>query len=427
MRLSTRIKTTPVRVGSIVIGGNDPIRIQSMTTTKTEDVEATVEQIISLVRKKAELVRVTVQGMRQVEAVKQIRERLKELNVNIPLIADIHFFPKAAIAVAPFVDKVRVNPGNFAIESFLELIEVCKKSSTAIRIGVNHGSLSEEILYEYGDTPRGMCESAFRFLRIAKEANFDQVIVSLKSSNPLVMMRAYRLFVAMMPTEGVFPPLHLGVTEAGEGIDGRIRAAFGIGPLLLDGIGDTIRVSLTEDPQEEIFPCKILRDLPPYPGSLTYDGSSQEEAIVQLSSWAGTFLLDAPTLDLKISTPFGFEFDQRLKEGILQAARLKMFKADFISCPSCGRTQFDLQTVTKRIKESTEHLIGVKIAVMGCIVNGPGEMADADFGYVGSKPGFVDLYIKHQKVVSHVHESLALEALIELLKKEGVWNEPVSV
>jgi len=398
-----------------------------MTTTKTEDVEASVEQILSLVRKKAELVRVTVQGMRQVEAVKQIRKRLKELKVNIPLIADIHFFPKAAIAVAPFVDKVRVNPGNFAIGSFLELIEVCKKSNTAIRIGVNHGSLSEEILYEYGDTPKGMCESAFRFLRIAKEANFDQVIVSLKSSNPLVMMRAYRLFVAMMPSEGVSPPLHLGVTEAGEGVDGRIRAAFGIGPLLLDGIGDTIRVSLTEDPQEEIAPCRILKDLPPYPGSLTYDGSSQEEAIVQLSSWAGTFLLEAPTLDLKISTPFGSEFDQRLKEGILQAARLKMFKADFISCPSCGRTQFDLQTVTKRIKESTEHLIGVKIAVMGCIVNGPGEMADADFGYVGSKPGFVDLYIKHQKVVCHVHESLALEALIELLKKEGVWKEPVSV
>lgn len=421
--MRTRIKTTPVKVGSILIGGGAPIRIQSMTTTKTEDVESTVAQIVSLVQKGAELVRVTVQGMRQVEAVKQIRQKLKDLNIEIPLIADIHFFPKAAIEVAPFVDKVRVNPGNFAKESFIELIEVCKKSKTAIRIGVNHGSLAEEILFTYGDTPKGMCESAFQFLRIAKEANFDQVIVSLKSSNPLVMIRAYRLFVAMMPAEGVFPPLHLGVTEAGEGIEGRIKAAFGIGPLLLEGIGDTIRVSLTEDPEEEIYPCKILKGLPPYLNSLTYDGNSPEEAIIQISAWAGTFLLDAPTLDLKISTPFGGEFDLKLKEGILQAARLKMFKADFISCPSCGRTQFDLKTVTKNIKQSTEHLIGVKIAVMGCIVNGPGEMADADFGYVGSKPGYIDLYIKHKKVVSHVHESKALDALIDLLKKEGVWKE----
>jgi len=302
-----------------------------------------------------------------------------------------------------------------------------QKHQTAIRIGVNHGSLGEDILYAYGDTPLGMCESAFRFLRIAREESFEQIVVSLKSSNPLVMMRANRLFVEMQKKEGFFTPLHLGVTEAGEGMEGRIKAAFGIAPLLLEGIGDTIRVSLTEDAIYEIGPCKILQNIPPYPGKLEYTGESKEEAIIHLAGWAGTFLLDNPSTEIEVKTPFGETFDSDLKSGILQAARIKMSKADFISCPSCGRTQFNLQTVSRKIKEATHHLAGVKIAIMGCIVNGPGEMADADFGYVGSKPGYVDLYKKTQKVLSHVHESVALEALIELLKSEGVWSEPLNV
>jgi (E)-4-hydroxy-3-methylbut-2-enyl-diphosphate synthase len=395
-----------------------------MTTVKTEDVDACIDEILRLYKAGSELVRVTVQGMKQVQAVKLIREKLALMGYSIPLVADIHFFPKAALEVAPFVDKVRINPGNFSIAAFPDLLQVCQKHRTAIRIGVNHGSLSEDILFRYGDTPKGMCESAFEYLRIAKEKGFDQIIVSLKSSNPIVMMRAYRLFVDMMQQEKIFPPLHLGVTEAGEGLDGRIRAAFGIGPLVLEGIGDTIRVSLTEDPVNEIKPCRILKNIPPYPGELTYSGEDPEEAIITLSAWAGTFLLNTRDENFSIQTPFGTAFNERLKEGILQAARIKMFRADFISCPSCGRTQFDLQSVTKKIKERTVHLKGVKIAIMGCIVNGPGEMADADFGYVGSRPGYVDLYIKNQKVVSGVHEDDALQALEDLLKQQGVWIDP---
>jgi (E)-4-hydroxy-3-methylbut-2-enyl-diphosphate synthase len=420
-----KIKTNQVKVGSVVIGGGTAVKIQSMTTSKTEDVDATLKEILELYEAGCEIIRVTVQGLRQVESVKEIRKRIQERGLNIPLVADIHFFPKAALSVAPFVDKVRVNPGNFAIDSFKELIDVCKRHQTAIRVGVNHGSLAEDILYSYGDTPLGMCESAFRFLRIAKQESFDQIIVSLKSSNPLVMMRAYRLFVEMQKKEEIYCPLHLGVTEAGEGIEGRIKAAFGIGPLLLDGIGDTIRVSLTEDAIQEIGPCKILKNIPPYPGKLEYNGESKDEAVIHLAGWAGTFLLENPTEKIELKTPFGEAFDLDLKDKILQAARIKMTKADFISCPSCGRTQFNLQSVTRKIKKATEHLVGVKIAIMGCIVNGPGEMADADFGYVGSKPGFVDLYKKNQKVISQIHESEALEALIGLLKSESVWFEPL--
>ncbi len=422
-----RIKTTPVRVGPVVIGGGSKVKIQSMTTAKTEDIESTLKEILELYDAGCEIIRVTVQGMKQVKSVAEIRRRIEERGLKIPLVADIHFYPKAAFEVAPYVDKVRVNPGNFAIESFKELISICKKHNTAIRIGVNHGSLAEDILYAFGDTPLGMCESALRFLRIAKEESFDQIVVSLKSSNPLVMMRAYRLFVEMQKKEGFSCPLHLGVTEAGEGMEGRIKAAFGIGPLLLEGIGDTIRVSLTEDAVQEMSPCKILQNIPPYPGKLEYKGECKEEAILYLAGWAGTFLLENPTTDIEVKTFFGEDFDKNLKEGILQAARIKMTKADFISCPSCGRTQFNLQSVTRKIKEATQHLAGVKIAIMGCIVNGPGEMADADFGYVGSKPGFIDLYKKSQKVLSHIHESVALEALIDLLKSDGVWQEPLKV
>ncbi len=422
-----RIKTHQVRVGSVLIGSDHDVRIQSMTTSKTEDVESTLKEILDLYHAGCEIIRCTVQGMKQVEAIKKIKEKIRMMGLDIPLVADIHFFPKAAIEVAPYVDKVRVNPGNFSIESFGALIDVCKEHKTAIRIGVNHGSLAEDILYTYGDTPKGMCESAFRFLRIAKEKGFDQIIVSLKSSNPLVMVRAYRLFVAMREKEGVYPPLHLGVTEAGDGIEGRIKAAIGIGPLLMEGIGDTIRVSLTEDASREIAPCRYLKNLQPFRGKLEYQGDSKEEAILQISAWAGSFLIENPTEEIEVITPFGSDFDQDLKMGILQAARIKMTKADFISCPSCGRTQFNLQEVTRRIKEATNHLVGVKIAIMGCIVNGPGEMADADFGYVGSKPGFIDLYVKHQKVASQIHESQALESLIELMKKEGAWKDPVLV
>jgi len=615
-----------------------------MTTSNTRDAEATVEQIIKLADHGCEIARVTVQGNKEAETCEDIKNLLLQKGYTIPIVADIHFFPPAAMRVIDFVDKVRVNPGNYVDkrasfkileyddasyaqellkieEKFTPLVLKCRDLKKAMRIGANHGSLSDRVMNRYGDTPMGMVESAFEFARICRKNDFHDFMFSMKSSNPQVMILAYRLLVSEMYKLGWDYPLHLGVTEAGEGEDGRIKSAMGIGALLLDGLGDTIRVSLTEDPWYEIDPCQRLVNLYnnacdqgidpfeekhrtieminrrqvklPKHISMHRDGTvylkvSEEQVahsgfyqelgcdqelqhpklkmdsadgiilpaplvdkksqkIVQRANeagistfceqptygffgiktieealeeqnhqkktqrfrislsdssekhwavrvtgssegqWEGLKQLHPPLLFLSpkndrlhvarkffdwlqenaldIPVILNFSYDcsaddlaicaaaecgallcdglgeglcieapshdlstiRSLSFGILQAARMRTVKTEFISCPSCGRTLFDLQEVTRRIKERTKHLPGVKIAIMGCIVNGPGEMADADFGYVGSRPGMIDLYVGKERVEKNIEFSEADDRLIELIKLHGRWLEPDEV
>lgn len=626
--LSNRRPTREVMVGNVGVGGNNPLRIQSMTTSSTRDAQATIQQIMRLADEGCEIARITVQGMKEAETCEAIKNGLLQKGYSIPLVADIHFFPPAAMRVADFVDKVRINPGNFVDkrasfklieydessyalelnkieEKFAPLVEKCKKLKRAMRIGTNHGSLSDRIMNRYGDTPAGMIESALEFARICRKNDYHDFIFSMKSSNPQVMILAYRLLVAEMDKLGWDYPLHLGVTEAGEGEDGRIKSAMGIGSLLLEGIGDTIRVSLTEDPWYEIDPCQRLinfakgyskeplachgkprdfqnisrRDVTfpkcvamhkngtvlvsaskedrghsnfyqklgfdmqlgrPKPKISSVDGviinegslspqmqqhlqdagisvfseqsgegtvclmtlsearrynnqnkfslnlhapsaliigdesmaewetisdlqpdliilrpskqrlfkarqffdwlqennlsipvilnfkysCSQEDLVIQASAECGSLFCDGLGEGLWIEAPYDVDYLRNLSFSILQAARMRIFKTDFISCPSCGRTLFDLQDVTKRIRGRTAHLPGVKIAIMGCIVNGPGEMADADFGYVGSKPGMIDLYVGKACVQKDIPFSDADDKLVDLIKAHGKWQEP---
>lgn len=626
-----RWKTREVMVGKVGVGGNNPIRIQSMTTSNTRDVEATIDQIIRLADAGCEIVRVTVQGMKEADACEWIKNGLVQRGYTIPLVADIHFFPPAAMRVVDFVDKVRVNPGNYVDrrasfktieydeasyakeierieEKFTPLVEKCKSLKRSMRIGTNHGSLSDRIMNRYGDTPQGMVESALEFARVCRKNDYHDFMFSMKSSNPQVMILAYRLLVAEMRALGWDYPLHLGVTEAGEGEDGRVKSAMGIGSLLLDGIGETIRVSLTEDPWHEIDPCQRLialaaeyekkQGMPPFEEayrdiekierrlvnlprniSLHRDGSvligvnksdiedgnfykklgcdiqlglpklkrasadcivldkeinsnvpvlknlqemgmsvfsqnsiestvkltsllelkenspnldklalapsslaimiknecsieweklleaqpelivlapednrlhycrqffnwlqtqklqtpvilhfnyncTQEDLIIQSATELGALLCDGQGDGIWIKGPYEIDFLRNLSFTILQSARMRTFKTEFISCPSCGRTLFDLQDVSKRIRARTSHLPGVKIAIMGCIVNGPGEMADADFGYVGSKPGKIDLYLGKNCVEKDIDFADADDCLIELIKKQGRWIDP---
>lgn len=363
--MAIRRKTVTVRVGDLLIGSDHPIVVQSMTTTKTEDTADSVAQIIRLVEAGSQAVRLTAQGRTQAENLRLIKTELLEKGCTVPLIADIHFNPEAAYIAARYVEKVRINPGNFARaeeldERFVELLNICKEHNTALRIGVNHGSLSSRAMELWGDTPLGMANSALEFLEICRREDFWNVVVSFKSSNVLVMIEAYRLGARMMDQRGLNFPLHLGVTEAGEGEDGRIKSAVGIGALLVDGIGDTIRVSLTEEPENEI--------------------------------------------------PVAF--------AILQAARARITKTEIISCPGCGRTLFDLPTTARRVKERLGNRPGLKIAVMGCIVNGPGEMADADFGYVGAGSGLVTLYRAGEVVERNIPQKEALEKLEQLIEMD---------
>lgn len=597
-----RRKTREVLVGNVGVGGNNPVRIQSMTTSSTRDIDATIEQAIRLADAGCEIVRITVQGIKEADACEGIKNGLVQRGYNIPLVADIHFFPPAAMKVADFVDKIRINPGNFVDkrasfkvieyddasyarelekieEKFTPLVEKCKRLKRSIRIGTNHGSLSDRIMNRYGDTPQGMVESALEFARICRQHDYHDLIFSMKSSNPQVMILAYRLLAAEMQKLGWDYPLHLGVTEAGEGEDGRIKSAMGIGSLLLDGVGDTIRVSLTENPWNEIDPCKrlvalaesyqkasgvahfsdihrdftaierraiiypkhislhksgsvilepkeinyqelgcsvklgqiklqadtvdclimkegpqklkeigistlspltltqakqslfsliesvIIQDeehwdaletikpqvifLSPTKNRLHYSrkffdwlrikniqtpvilnftyNCSQEDLVIQSAAELGALLCDGLGEGIWIKGPYPVDFLRNLSFSILQAARMRTSKTDFISCPSCGRTLFDLQDVSKRIRTRTGHLPGVKIAIMGCIVNGPGEMADADFGYVGSKPGMIDLYVGKTCVEKDISFDDADDRLIELIKKYNRWQEPEQV
>ena len=354
-----------------------------MCTTSTMDTEGCVRQILAIAKAGGELVRLTTQGVREAENLKEIRRRVREAGCDVPLVADVHFNPRVAEVAAQYCEKVRINPGNYvdAARQFKHLeytdeeyqaelqriedrlvpfLNICREHKTAVRIGVNHGSLSDRIMSRYGDTPEGIVESCMEFLRICMKHNFLDVVVSIKASNTVVMVESVRLLVKAMDAEGMTFPLHLGVTEAGEGEDGRIKSAVGIGALLVDGIGDTIRVSLSEAPENEI--------------------------------------------------PVAYT--------LLQAARLRFTKTEYISCPGCGRTLFDLQGTIARVKAATSHLTGLKIAVMGCIVNGPGEMADADYGYVGAARGKVSLYKGKQCIEMNIPEEQAVDRLLEIINRD---------
>lgn len=603
--------SSETRIGNTPLGGNNPIRVQSMTNTNTNDTEASAEQVIRIVEAGADYVRLTAQGVREADNLKNIKEVVRGRGYNTPLIADIHFNPRAAEAAAKVVEKVRINPGNFVdrvktFETFeytdeeyaqeiekiraklVPLLDICKEHKTAIRIGVNHGSLSDRIMSRYGDTPEGMVESCMEFLHICLEEGFKDIAISMKTSNTVVMSKAVRLLIARMEKEGLNFPLHLGVTEAGDGEDGRIKSAVGIGSLLSDGIGDTIRVSLSEDPEYEVPVARkliayikqkenhpeivaeasdkfspfstdrretyvvgniggdsvpiVISDrsqgnfelnshfLPDYlyvgkelpaaapraiPSIIDVEGWKGEKNTYPLfdkSNWnkinetdsAIKFLrLSYPELDkdilallkndkfivvivstdhingvgeqrafihtlmnndcdtpvvlnrhytenesediqIKAAADFGTlyldgfgngimlqnEGTIPLKNidaymfGILQASRVRTSKTEYISCPSCGRTLFDLQTTVALVKGATSHLKHLKIGVMGCIVNGPGEMADADYGYVGAEKGKISLYKKKNLIEKNISSAEAVERLVQLIKENGDWVEP---
>ncbi|MDA0294037.1 MAG: (E)-4-hydroxy-3-methylbut-2-enyl-diphosphate synthase [Verrucomicrobia bacterium] len=569
-----RRRSRAVKVGKVVLGGDNPVRVQSMITCDTMDTQACIRESFDLAAAGSEIVRITAPTVKEARNLEAIRDGLQAGGCHVPLVADIHFKPDAALESAKWVDKVRVNPGNYADskkfvvreysdeqyvaeigrirEKFAPLVELCRARGVALRIGTNHGSLSDRIMNRYGDTPLGMVESALEFARIARELDYHDFVFSMKASNPKVMIAAYRLLVVRLAAEG--PdwnyPIHLGVTEAGDGEDGRIKSAVGIGSLLADGIGDTIRVSLTEDSVHEIPVARDLvallagkgegwggaADFSPDPFSYTrrasekltiqgvalggeavprvvvtrqhYDavahklsglGDFQPElvyedlpvveidprdgqAVAALKARAEACLVTVKDgLDLTViaafrllagkmgarhpillkdsldprpdgQTPFlgtllgasarlgsllcdgigdavllrteeAAGQTLRLSYNILQAAGARIFKTDYVACPSCGRTLFNLQETTARIKAATEHLKGVKIAIMGCIVNGPGEMADADFGYVGGAPGKVNLYVGKQAVKFNIPEAEAVERLVDLIKEHGRWVE----
>lgn len=590
-----RWQTREVKVGNVGVGGSNPVRIQSMTTSDTRDVEATAGQIMRLADAGCEIARVTVQGKKEAEACEGIKNTLIKKGYEIPVVADIHFYPPAAMQVAEFVDKVRVNPGNFVDrratfktivyddatyaaevekieEAFGPLVDKCIRLKRAMRIGTNHGSLSDRIMNRYGDTPFGMVESALEFARVCRKRGYHDFMFSMKASNPLVMMQAYRLLVAEMIKLGWDYPLHLGVTEAGDGEDGRVKSAVGIGSLLLDGLGDTIRVSLTEDPWAEIDPCMrlvkfaesyqgkgiapfietkrniqevrrrfvrqgpllhrdgsviassfealgkkegrvdavyieeipqdfelpldvpVLTRTPRIPGTFLVkdvdaidketsiawvrDGDpsvwnqllqypvqfifleltesaihqgryffewlqnakldlpvilvgnypeEDENVVIHSAAELGALLADGLGEGILLRTSMDAEKNRSVSFNILQACRMRASKTEFIACPGCGRTLFDLQEVTKKIRAKTSHLPGVKIAIMGCIVNGPGEMADADFGYVGSRTGKVDLYVGKTCIERNIDFADADERLIDLIKAHDRWVEPEEV
>ena len=572
--------TREVRVGNVGVGGNNPIRVQSMITCDTMDTELSIQQTIELANVGCEIVRITAPTVKDARNLENIVQGLRERGCNVPIVADIHFKPEAAMEAAKWVDKVRINPGNYADskkfvireytdeqytaelnrirERFTPLVELCKQRGIAMRIGTNHGSLSDRILNRYGDTPLGMVESALEFARIARDLDYHAFVFSMKASNPKIMIAAYRLLVARLNELGSnwSYPVHLGVTEAGEGEDARIKSAIGIGSLLADGIGDTIRVSLTEDSPHEIPVAKELirlfanghapkfeipnskleisfdpfsyqrratetveRDgariggeelirvivrrenfdqiahkidkMGDYKPEIVYEDAQIEEVdprddlvVARLNQNSSSQLVTVKDdVDLPVISAFrllaaklqsrhpvllkdelGGKKEEkdfletllvasrnigsllcdgigdavlvqgeeapgqalRLSYNILQAAGSRIFKTDYVACPSCGRTLFNLQTTTAKIKGATSHLKGVKIAIMGCIVNGPGEMADADFGYVGGAPGKVNLYVGKTPVKFNIPEGEAVERLKDLIREHGKWAEPAS-
>ena len=453
-----RRHTTTTQVGQLSIGSEYPVRIQTMANTSTNDIEGSVEQAGRCFAAGAELLRFTTQGIREVESLAQIH---KDLSSVVPLVADVHFQSDVADAAAGIVEKVRINPGNYIDPArkfkqidytdeeyqseldrlrsrFVQLLDICKTHKTALRIGVNHGSLSDRIMSRYGDTPEGMVESCMEFLRVAVAENFKDIVLSIKASNTRVMVTTVRLLVWQMAEEGMAFPLHLGVTEAGEGEDGRVKSAVGIGALLADGIGDTIRVSLSEAPEKELPVARALVDyFADEQQSIRYTPSTQvkiEDKTVYFSNsdtdWqlfqlhaaaeCGRLLWDYNCSELVLNNDnFNAEDLIRLSKDILQAARVRMYKTEYISCPGCGRTLFELEQTIAQIKEATSHLQGLKIGIMGCIVNGPGEMADADYGYVGAGRGKVSLYRGKECVLKNIPQEEAVEQLLKLIELDN--------
>jgi len=560
----SRHQTRVVSIGDVVIGGSNPIIIQSMLTSLTSDIDACFKEVLSLVKVGCQMIRLTIPSLKDLDYIPQLRYLMQEEGVMVPLIADVHFSPNIAVAACEFFEKVRINPGNYTDvsksshkhksdewfevgrenlkEAIVPLIKQLKYYQRALRIGVNHGSLSTRMIEKYGDSPLGMVESALEMIALFEAQEFNQLVVSLKSSNPVVVQKAYRLLVEKSPkTDAV--PLHLGVTEAGNGIEGRIKGLAGIGPLLLDGIGDTIRLSLTEESKNEIefaqklqhavekYRFKTKVKLEPWRRELNHqrfnngsmainnveigNGSTlklgvskdntqvldkdisdmdfeyqilnEREIILndkkrlRLSADLSSIFSDLPNFDgivlengpqtlfyfrficcnFPVDKPIGMfyplceseaetlfletQLSAILSEGLLdfllipqginakqlkrafyllQATRTRIFYPDYIACPSCGRTLFDLQLATHKIKKATRHLKGVKIGIMGCIVNGPGEMADADFGYVGSGKGKIDLYLGQQRIKKGVDEENAVDNLVDLIKANGRWLDP---
>ena len=381
------------------------------------------------------MIRLTVPSLAQVESLKQIKAQLREKGIDTPLVADVHFSSEIAIAAAEVVEKVRINPGNFhkdherAKEQFARLVEVCKRHGTAIRIGLNHGSLGDRITNLYGNTPLAMKEAVMEWLNMCIINDFNNVVVSLKASNTIVMVEAYRLLSAAMQETGVVFPLHLGVTEAGNGDSGRIKSAVGISALLSEGIGDTIRVSLTEDPVNEIPVAKYLADrygrlihssmvslkLEGKTAEAEYVCSDREKLLLDVSCDFGKRLLDKELDELIIK---GTDEAEYIVDEVMQAARRRFYRPEYIACPGCGRTMYNLEGAFEEVKKRTSHLKGMVIAVMGCIVNGPGEMADADWGYVGEGNGKVSIYKGKTPMLKHVPEIEAIDKLLELIESE---------
>ena len=446
-------------MGRIGIGGANPIRIQSMGTVDTNDTEGCVAQAKRIIDAGGELVRFTTQGTREAENMKNISARLKADGYDTPLVADVHFTAHTADVAAQYCEKVRINPGNYVdpgrtfkhleytdeeyaaelqkIErQLVPFLQICKAHHTAVRIGVNHGSLSDRIMSRYGDTPAGIVESCMEFLRIFKRENFNDVVISIKASNTVVMVTTMRLLVQTMDQEDMHYPLHLGVTEAGEGEDGRIKSAVGIGALLTEGIGDTIRVSLSEEPECEIPVARQLVDMIPEctalreqaeagikDDTITLDVEAPDWATLQLKAAmaVGALLIDKKAHKLVINSSRFKDQSSKLVEladAILQAARIKFTKTEYISCPGCGRTLYNLQETIAKIKAATKDMVGLKIGIMGCIVNGPGEMADADYGYVGSGRGKISLYKAKECIEKNIPEEEAVERLIAFIRKD---------
>lgn len=442
------LNTLTAKVGNVLIGSGHPIAVQTMCNTHTYNEEDTIAQCVRMADAGVDIIRITVPGLQDVPHIKAIRESLHAKGIFIPIVADIHFSSETAIAVAPFVDKVRINPGNFnkdfdeASRQLTRLVAVCKEHGTAIRIGLNHGSLGERITNLYGNTPEAMAEAAMEWLRLCVKNDFYNVVVSLKSSNTFVMVEAYRLLAKKMQEEGVVFPLHVGVTEAGNGDSGRIKSCVGISALLSEGLGNTIRVSLTEDPVNEIPVGRYLALR--YEGKLNstmtsvkiegrmaeavYDSPSRERLLLDFSCDFGKRLLDKEIDEVHISGTYHDEngvavsisesgLGKYLEDELMQAARRRFYKPEYIACPGCGRTMYNLQEAFEQVKARTAHLKNVVIAVMGCIVNGPGEMADADWGYVGEGNGKVSIYHKKEPLLRHVPESEAVDKLVKLIEE----------
>ena len=487
----TRRRAHEVRIGNVRIGSEHPIAVQSMTNTPTANTELSVAQVARIAAAGAGIVRLTAQGRKEGENLENIVAQLRLDGYQTATVADIHFVPEVAAIAARYVDKVRINPGNYRTSNgeLEALIAQCRERGVALRIGVNHGSLAKRIFDEWGDTPEGMVVSAMEFLRVCRKESFDQVVVSMKSSNTRVMVHAYRLLVEAMEREGMTYPVHLGVTEAGNGIEGRIKSAVGIGALLADGIGDTIRVSLTEAPENEVPVAQMLVDyykqregvfMVNHPERyhateyvrrsdvmtpVVHDEITEQFRIVESVSSNPTAELraailnmddrepvvvkrryddaDAESVALKAAADLGVLFLDGLADGIwvdapqldqaqvrdielmiLQAARVRFSHTEYIACPSCGRTLYDIEKTLADIKSRTSHLKNLKIGIMGCIVNGPGEMADADYGYVGAAAGRITLYKGREFVERNIPQEDAIDHLIALIKANGDWQDP---